>query len=451
MSHEHDQRSRRDFLRRSAMGGAAAVAAPYLIPNGVLAADGQPGANDRIGVAGVGIGRQGTGILTRAVRAVDGKFIGVADVSLPRAEQKCKELGGGVAVQDYRRLLDRKDVDAIVTATPEHWRAIICIHACQAGKDVYAEKPVSLTIREGRLMVQAARKYKRVFQVGSQQRSTEICRVACEFIRRGGLGKISKIITMRYPSPFYCGLPGQPVPEGLDWDMWCGPTEVVPFHPELYIPRGKPGWLSFYPYSGGEMTGWGAHGLDMIQWALGMDESGPTEIWVEGDKFDPPTITEPESNARPNIQCSNPAVYWRYANGVTLVMDEVFGKQPGKPAPTAPSFGGIVHGEKGVAVIDRGKFTTDPPELAKQALEGIKNRESHVENWMACIKTRQRPNADIEIGHRSATVCHLGNIARWTHRKLRWDPVAEHFIGDAEADRHLDRPRRKPYVLPETI
>jgi predicted dehydrogenase len=389
--------------------------------------------------------------LARAVKSKSGRFIGVADVNLPRAEEKCKNLGGGVAVQDYRKILDRKDVDAIVTATPEHWRAIICVAACQAGKDVYAEKPVSLTIREGRLMVEAARKYKRIFQVGSQQRSTDICRIGCEFIRKGGLGKISKIITMRYPSPFYCGLPGQPIPEGLDWDMWCGPTEPVPYHAELYIPRGQPGWLSFRPYSGGEMTGWGAHGFDMIQWALGMDNSGPTEIWVEGDKFDPPTITAPEKSGRANSLCANPAVFWRYANGVTLVMDNAFIKTAGKATPKAPGFGGIVHGEKGTAVIDRGAFTTDPPEMAQEAIKGLKSKESHIENWIACIKSRKLPNADIEIGHRSATVCHLGNIARWTGRKLKWDPVKERFIGDEEANGYLDRARRKPYVLPETV
>lgn len=442
--------SRRGFLRRTALA-TAACGLPYLVPRHVLAAPGQAGANDRIGIAGIGIGRQGTGVLSRAVKVSAGRFIGVADVNLPRAQEKCQKLGGGLAVQDYRKILDRQDVDAIVTATPEHWRAIICVAACQAGKDVYAEKPVSLTVHEGRLMVAAARKYKRVFQVGSQQRSMEVCRVACEFLRRGGLGKISKIITMRYPSPFECGLPGQTVPEGLDWDQWCGPAPLVPYHPELYIPRGQPGWLSFRPYSGGEMTGWGAHGLDMIQWALGMDNSGPTEIWVEGPKFDPPTIRTPEKSKRANILCSHPSVYWHYANGVTLVMDSVFGKQPGVPAPTAPSFGGIVHGEKGTAVIDRGRFTTNPPELAQQALKDVKNTETHVENWIACIKSRELPHADVEIGHRSATVCHLGNIARWTNRKLQWDPAKERFIGDTEADALLDRVRRQPYLLPEKV
>jgi predicted dehydrogenase len=226
---------------------------------------------------------------------------------------------------------------------------------------------------------------------------------------------------------------------------------VAPYHAELYVPRGRPGWLSFRPYSGGEMTGWGAHGLDMIQSLLGMDHSGPTEIWVEGERHDPPTISVPESARRPNVQCSDPPVFWRYRNGVTLVMDDTFGKQPGKPAPKAPGFGAIVHGEKGVAIVDRGKFTSDPPELAKEAIKNVTNRESHVENWLDCIKSRELPNADIEIGHRSATVCHLGNIARWTNRKLRWDPAGERFVGDAEANEHLDRARRKPYELPESV
>ena len=443
--------TRRDFLRATTLV-AAGAATPYLIPSGVLASGGKPGANDRIGIAGIGIGRQGSGVLHRAVSQPSARLVAIADVNLPRAKStaakyKCKAEG----VQDFRRVLDRNDVDAIVTATPEHWRALICILACQAQKDIYAEKPMSLTIHEGRLMVEAARKYKRVFQVGSQQRSQEINRVACEFIRKGGLGKISKITTMRYPSPFYCGLPGQPVPDGLDWDMWCGPTEVVPYHSELYIPRGKPGWLSFRPYSGGEMTGWGAHGLDMIQMALGMDESGPSEIWVEGPKFAPPTITVPESTSRPNQICSHPKVYWRYNNGVVLEMDAVFGKVKGKPAPTAPSFGGIFYGEKGVATIDRGRFVSDPPEIARDVAAAASAKETHVENWIECIKTRQKPNADVEIGHRSATVCHLGNIARWTNRKLTWDPVKETFPDDAEANDLLDRTRRKPWLLPETV
>jgi hypothetical protein len=187
------------------------------------------------------------------------------------------------------------------------------------------------------------------------------------------------------------------------------------------------------------MTGWGAHGLDQVQSALGMDESGPVEVWVEGEKYNPPTIAAPESNSRPNTICSEPKVFFRYADGVVL--------EPGK----SPGFGAVFVGEKGTATIDRGRFTSDPPELARETLQGAASKEGHVENWLDCIKTRRKPNADIEIGHRSATVCHLGNIARWTNRKLRWDPVKETFPDDADANSYLDRKRRKPYELPEQI
>jgi predicted dehydrogenase len=433
------QHSRREFLRRSAMAGAAGIALPYLIPSGVLAADGRPGANDRIGIGGIGIGRQGTGVLQGAVGSKACRFIGIADVFLPRAEALCKKLGGQ-AYQDYRKLLDRKDVDAIVTATPDHWRALVTIHACQAGKDVYAEKALSLTIREGRLMVEAARKYQRIFQVGSQQRSQAVNRLSCEYVRTGKLGKITEVVGSNYPSPWESALPGQPVPEGLDWDMWCGPAPLVPYHKDLFAPRALPGWLSFRPYSGGEMTGWGAHGIDQIQWALGMDDSGPVEIWTEGDKFNPPTYTEPESSARGNKICQVPMIFYRYANGVVVKLDKGSGG------------GGIFYGANGKMDLGRGEVKTNPVEIGNEIKAQAKGRdESHVGNWIACIKSRAKPVADVEIGHRSITVCHLGNIARWTGRRLRWDPVKEVFPDDPDANKYLDRERRKPYELPEKI
>ena len=427
--------SRRKFLQQGAALAAAGAAAPYLIPSGVLAAPGRSGPNDKIGIAGVGIGRQGSGDLAAALKDPRTRFVAVADVNLPRAQATAKK-HHGAALKDYRHVLDRKDVDAIITATPEHWRSLICIRACQAGKDIFAEKPMTLTIREGRLMTEAVRRHRRVFQVGSQQRSMPVDQKACEFIRGGGLGKISKVQYWNYPSPWEYGMQGQPVPEGLDWEMWCGPTEIVPYHPELYIPRGKPGWLSFCPYSGGEFTGWGAHGLDMVQYALGMDQSGPVEIWTEGPKFTPLTYTEPESSKRGNTITNKPNVFFRYANGVLL-----------EPVEKAPHFGAHFHGEKGSMTIDRGQATSEPKELAVDLLKNVPRGESHVRNWIDCIVSRKRPNADVEIGHRSATVCHLGNIARWVGRKLQWDPVKERFVGDDEADGHLDRARRKGYEL----
>ena len=259
-------------------------------------------------------------------------------------------------------------------------------------------------------------------------------------MRSGGLGKISEVVGANFPSPWEGALPAQPVPDGLNWDMWCGPAELVPYHQDVYGPRAKPGWLSFRPFSGGEMTGWGAHGLDQIQWALGMDASGPVEVWTEGPKFAPPTYTEPESSARGNKISSSPKVLYRYANGVVLRLDKGNGG------------GGIFSGEKGKMEIFRGRAASNPPELAEALTKQAgKNRENHVQNWIDCIKSRAKPNADVEIGHRSITVCHLGNIARWLGRKLRWDPVKECFPDDPEANQYLDRRRRTGYELPEKV
>jgi len=419
----------------------AGVTLPQILPTGVLAAADRPGANDRIGIGFIGIGRQAGGLLQGLLSLPEMRYVAVADVNMKRARESAAK-HKAVPFQDFRQLLERKDVDAIVTATPEHWRLHICVMACQAGKDVYAEKPMTLTIREGRLMVQAARKYKRVFQVGSQQRSQWQNYTGCELIRNGGLGKVSKVIAYNYPSPWEGDLPAQPVPDELDWEMWCGPNPKVPFNQDLYLPRANPGWLSFRPYSGGEVTGWGAHGYDQIQCALGMDDTGPVEIWTEGGKFDPPTYTKSESKERGDKICREPKVFFRYANGVLV-----------EPGDEATMGGAVFYGEKGRVAIARGRCESDPDELAIDALRKrpASFNDNHQKNWLDCIKSRARPIADVETGHRSATVCHLVNIARWTGRKLRWDPVKEEFVGDKDANKYLDRERRKPWVTPEKI
>ena len=422
--------------------GCRRLCDPVLYPLGNPGFAGRLGPNDRIGIAGIGIGRQGSGVFLSAVQAKAGRAVAVADANIRRAAAMARKLKIE-AVQDYRKLLERKDIDAITTATPDHWRALVSIHACQAGKDVYAEKPMTLTIREGRLMVEAVRKYQRVFQTGSQQRSDAKCRLGCELVRNGRIGKIRRVIAHNYPSPWECALPAQPVPDGLDWEMWCGPNPVAPYHIDLCTPRAKPGWISFRPYSGGEMTGWGAHGLDQIQWALGMDEGGPIEVWTEGKKFNPPTYTEPQTQGHGNKLCSEPSVFFRYPGDVIVELAD------------GPDAGGKFIGEKGVVTINRGTCSTDPAGIAQDPIRAdeihLHKSDNHVQNWLDCIKSRQRPVADVEIGHRSATVCHLGNIARWVGRRLRWDPVKECFPDDPEANAHLDRPRRPPYVLPEKI
>jgi len=427
---------------RGAALAAAGAASPYLIPSGVLAAAGKPGANDRIGIGGIGLGRQGSGVFRGVLASKGTQAVAIADVNIHRARELASKFKAE-AYQDYRKLLQRKDVDAIVTATPDHWRALVCIHACQAGKDIYAEKPMSLTIREGRLMAQAVRKHQRVFQTGSQQRSDRLCRLGCELVRSGRIGKVERVIAHNYPSPWECALPAQPVPEGLDWDMWCGPTPVVPYHLDLYTPRARPGWISFRPYSGGEMTGWGAHGLDQVQWALGMDSSGPIEVWTEGEKFNPPTYTKPDSQGRGNKMCDKPKIFFRYPGDIVMELG------------SGPAGGAIFIGAKGKITIDRGKCTSDPPEIAKEPIRPdevhLYRSDDHVKNWLECIRSRKAAVADVEIGHRSSTVCHLGNIARWLGRRLRWDSQEEQFLDDPEANTHLDRPRRKAYQLPETV
>lgn len=427
--------SRRRFLSTA----AAAAVAPYVIPSGVLAAEKRAGANDRIGIGYIGAGRRAHQLMGLPK---DGQIVAAADAYLPRAEEVATK-NRGKAYQDYRKLLESRDVDAVFIATPDHWRALATIHACQAGKDVYGEKPMTLTIREGRLMTDAVRKYNRVFQTGSQQRSMAVNRVACQAVRDGLIGKIKMVIASNYPSPWECDLPEQPVPEGLDWDMWCGPTEVVPFHNDIFTPRANPGWISFRPWSGGEVTGWGAHGLDQIQWALGMCKTGPVEIWTEGPALKAPVYSKPESRKRGEELCQKPSVLYRYANGVTVKLDK------------GPGGGAIFIGEKGTITIDRGIFKSDPKEIAEAAIKesGIRvsQSENHIGDWFDAMKSRQEPIADVEIGHRSSTVCHLINIARWLGRKLQWDPDKEQFIDDDEANKLVDRPRRKPYELPEQV
>jgi predicted dehydrogenase len=429
--------TRRRFLQGGA-GLAAAFCAPWIVPRSALAAPGAPGANERIGVGYVGFGRRAPQIgLTR-----DAATVAVADCNLPQAEAVAARYQAK-AFLDYRKMLELPEVDAVIVATPDHWHALPSIHACQAGKDVFCEKPLSLTIREGRAMAAAARKYGRVFQTGSQQRSDARCRFGCELVRNGRIGKVHTVLSANYPSPWHCGLPGEPVPAGLDWDLWCGPTEPRPFHSELYPCRARPGWLSFHAYSGGEMTGWGSHGLDQVQWALGTDDTGPVEIWTEGEKFDPPTYTEPETKSRGDAICSKPNVFMRYAGGAVMRLGG------------GPGGGAVFIGEKGRITIDRGRVTAEPAELLDEPLPAdavrLEASNNHVQNWFDCIRSRKPAVADVEIGHRSATVCHLGNIARWLSRKAVWDPAAEVFPGDDEANAYLERPMRKPYQLPEVI
>jgi predicted dehydrogenase len=431
--------NRRDFLRTGVAVAGACFALPTWIPRTALAAAGQPGANDRIGIGCIGVGRRSQQLMPKVPQA--GRFVAVADIWLTQA-QKIAAKYDCLALQDYRRLLERKDVDAVMIATPDHWHALCAIHACQAMKDAYVEKPLALTIIEGRKIVEAARKYKRIVQCGSQQRTMGPNIHGCAMIREGVIGKVHTVVAFNYPSPWEVRFPAQTIPEGLDWDVWCGQAEVLPFNNDIYPCRANPGWASLRPFAGGEMCGWGAHGLDQVQWALGMDSSGPVEVWTEGEKFAPPTFTEPHAVKEGDAKTSRPKVLFRYANGTVVKLDD------------GPRGGAIFIGEKGKITIDRNSCKVSPAELdtaPKRSKTKTPDTETQIQNWFDCMISRDLPSADVEIGHRTATVCHLGNIARWANRKLTWDPAHETFPGDEEVRQYLGRPQRKPYQMPETI
>ncbi|MBM4000285.1 MAG: Gfo/Idh/MocA family oxidoreductase [Planctomycetes bacterium] len=414
------------------------MAMPTIISSRSLAAQGRPGPNDRIGIAYIGAGRRANQLMKLPP---EGRMVAVADVDLRRAEsvasaRQCK------AYQDYRAMLESKDIDAVFVATPDHWHVLPSIHACQAGKDVYLEKPLSLTIGEGRVLVDTVRRYGRVLQTGSQRRSMAGHRFGCELVRNGIAGKIHTVIIKNYPSPWRARFAAQNIPAGLDWNTWCGMTEPAAYHEDIFIQRSRPGWISLQPYSGGEMTGTGAHGFDQVQWALEMDHTGPTEISVEGGKLEPPIYEQPEDRARGDARCSGGRrVRMRYANGITIRLED-----------NGPEAGGEFIGDRGKIRIGNNVVDSNPRELASIRREELAVRlpdiDDHIRNWFDCIKTRERPIADVEIGHRSAILCHLGNIARWVGRSLRWDPALERFPDDEEANAFLDRERRAPFTLP---
>ena len=425
-----NQKNRRQFLGVAATTIAAGVIGSHAVrPLRLL---GQTGVNDQIRIGAIGVGGRASLLLQQLPESA--RIVAICDCNLPRAEAfKAKKNESWDVYQDYRKLLDRKDIDAVIVATGEFQRVLPCIHACQAGKDVYAEKPLTLYVNEGRALVNAVRRYDRVLQVGSQQRSMSVNRVACELVRSGGLGKILEVRAINYgtaeaspPTPF----PESEIPNGLDWNLWLNQAAMRPFNSKWM------GWMRWRDFAGGEMTNWGAHGVDQIQWALGADDTGPVEL-------------EPVSGG------SAGQVRMKYASGVPVN----YVIEPGH----GPMGGAIFICEKGKLEINRNKFSSNPPEIAEELRKKLDIVEEerkwsddlalwqarwHMQDWLDCIRSRKRPVADVEIGHRSVTVCHLANITRAVGRPLRWDPKREQFVGDDEANRHLDRQRRAGFELP---
>jgi predicted dehydrogenase len=444
--------SRREFLKTT-LGAGAALAAPAIVPARVLGGRQRgPAPSDRVIFGAIGTGSRSFSDTGALMRLGDVTFAAVADVDLARARRDAAADRLGVAessvYQDYRRLLDRRDIDAVVIASPDHWHALHAIHAAEAGKDVYVEKAMTLTVREGRAMVNAVRRHGRVLQVGSQQRSDARFHRACMLVRNGYIGTVTKVVGVNFAGAWESRLPAEPIPATLDWDMWMGPVDPKPFNENIRTSRSRPGWLSIKDFCGGEICGWGAHDLDQVQWALGMDESGPVEVWVEGQPF-APWIAVDASRVGRFFGPQETVIHMTYPGNIALELSEM----------AVPNGGALFIGDKGQVRIDRDRFEVSQPEWLTMPLDTMPvqlyTASNHYRNFVDCIKTRAKPVADVEIGHRSATVCHLGNIARWVSQqtqtvgeKLTWDSKREAFTNSALANSMLERPRRKGYELP---
>jgi predicted dehydrogenase len=383
-----------------------------------------------VGVGFIGTGIQGRGLLNGCLGREDMRVVAVCDVDTTRREDAKarvdKKYGNSDcgAYTDYHELLARKDVEAVVIATPDHWHAIQVVAACAAGKDIYCEKPLCLTLHEGRVMIDAVRKHGRVFQTGSQQRTEYDGRFrrACEYVRSGRLGRVYTVHVGIGTSSVWCDLPEEAMEPGLDWERWQGPARARGYN-AILSPRGVhnhyPDWRKYREYSGGLMTDWGAHHFDIAQWALGMDASGPVEVH-------PPRDGKDMMGAR-----------FVYGNGVEMYH--------GGP------FGVTFVGEKGVIYVTRDRLESIPGKIIEEPLkEGevhLPEAKGHVDNWVECIASRERPICDVEVGARSIACSHLANTVYWNRVKVGWDPAAWTFTDPSQRG-WMDYERRAGYELP---
>jgi len=448
-------KSRRKFLQDSiALGTAASsvlLAAKPLRAQTSASAAKIIGANDRIRIAQIGCGGMGRTDLRDSLRVKNVECIALCDVDESQSAKILREVvepasqKPGLITQDFRKVLEIKDLDAVVVSTPDHWHALPTVMACQAGKDVYVEKPLSLTIAEGRVMVDTARKYNRVVQMGTQQRSATHFQLAVDYVKSGKLGRIRLVRVWAYldwkgETPV---LPDGPAPEGVDYDMWLGPAPKRPFNPNHFHFTFR--W--YWDYAGGLMTDWGAHMIDIANWGMGI--KAPSSAYSYGGKFGYPH----DAMETPDTQ----QVLWAFPQ-FTMIWEHALGVGRG---PEAREHGIAFHGEQGVLVVDRDGWEvlaeTDQIDkkirvykssgLPRQSASREDYHFLHVQNFYDCMRTRKRPNSDVEIGHNSMIACHLGNIAFRLGRQVNWDVENEKIIGDAEAQKYVSKPYRAPWKL----
>ena len=422
--------NRRKFIEK-----ASVLSAFMIVPRFVLGGKGYTAPSDLITLGFIGTGKQAGGLQGSFFDTNEVKIIAAADVYGAKLQQFAGQVNQRYAAKtgqsqyagcathaDFRDLLARPDIDAVVIAVPDHWHSVIAILAARAGKDIYCEKPLSLTIKEGRAMVTESRKHKRVFQTGSMQRSWPEFRQAVELVRNSYIGEISTVKVNVGPPPVPYDLAAEPMPDSLNWDFWLGPNS-----PQVYNHKLAPGltddfwaeWRNYREFGGGGMTDWGAHMFDIAQWALDMDGSGPV------------MVTPPDKDHQ--------FLTYQYANGITMTHEP-----EGNQGVTFVGASGSIH-------VMRGKLETTPDTLATKVIgpneKHVYFSENHYKDFLQAMRNRTKPVADVEIGHRTATVCNIGNIAYELKRPLQWNPHKEEFKNDDEANKLRGRERRKEWVV----
>lgn len=450
--------NRRQFLKM------AAASAPMLVSARALGRGG-PGANDVINVGLIGLGGRCREMAQTCADIPQMRIAAICDCLKPRVDGFMNLQPEGqqwAQYTDFREMIDKEDLDGVMVETTTHARAWVTCHAMAMGMDVYIEKPMCLTIAEGRAMIQAARQYGRVTQIGTQQRSIPLNNWASDLVKNGAIGRVHSVLAPNFASPErWTPKPGEPIPTGDDvawWETWTNQAEMRPYHRELHL-----GWSRWWDYDGGGIsfgvTGWGTHSYDQINRGLGTDETGPVEVLLEEPvqhsrvgKFEERQIPDHETGQDyygmiRNTSGPRAKTRMKFANGTELLLH--------LDGDCSPGLGCIFVGENGRIEINRDRISADPPELVQSAGRPptlqVKETQPHIENWLECMRTRGRCTADIEYGQRSTTLCYLVNIAREVGRvgeTLHWDPVAERFTNCDEGNALLSRPRREGYELP---
>ncbi|HJZ94662.1 MAG TPA: Gfo/Idh/MocA family oxidoreductase [Gemmataceae bacterium] len=443
--------TRRDFTRAA---GATAVAT-------ALSAGRVLGANDRVRLGFIGLGNRGDQVLDAFLPHKDAQVVALCDIHQPYLDFAAKKAGGSPeTLHDYRKLLERKDLDAVVIATPDHWHALMTVHACRAGKDVYVEKPLSLVVAEGRAMVKAARDTKRVVQVGIQRRSSPFCKEAADLVRDGGIGKVTAVRAFHVlnESPKGIGRPAdEDPPRDFDWEAWLGPAPKRRYNKNRTFYRFR--W--FYDHSGGQLTNFGVHYLAQIQWALGAD--APKAVVAMGGKF-----ADYDNREVPDTL----EVVWQYPGDTLLTFSQFNATAaPGAARPCEIEFRGtrgtlyfnlngyevvpdVIYPNEVPArtpvdrAVEKAYRSGGKPQIAGKKVEGRINDADHARNFLDCVKSRETPSCDVEYGHRCTTAALVGNIAHKLRAFLEWDAKAERFTNSDAGNKLLSYEYRAPYEFP---